>query len=322
MSTIKVTFKNYQNLTLASKHAFELAYNFNWVDSNFVGGPEELVRTQRAQVKIGISETLAAMWGLLSQDTITPSENLIKITFEFSKRYLIERLKDGTLTEKMEFWLSYANQPKTLPFDPSRIDFKLNDSLEVKVANKRLMTEEDETKLASSIISTRDNINAIFKDKFGEKLLLIDQERSLLELFRSANTEEEFSYRVAALGKLITNMNLDILRKETQTTNKEIKSIELLNKFLRIQSDKVEDLVLVKVLKNLNKLRQGYPVHGDNIGGLIEAHTSLDLDYPLKNFKVSWVKLMSHYSNLLENLLQIIKNLKWLAQHLGSRPQR
>lgn len=196
---------------------------------------------------------MAVSWGLSDTD-------LCKVLFEYGKRHVVQKIKDGTLAEKEELWLSTASHPTTCPFDPSRIkEDKV--SCEVEIPEKPLMEDKDEIKLASSIIDARDNVNAIFKQKYKENLLLLDQERNLLEFFRPANSKEEFSYRVAALGNIVGNLNIEIMRKVTDINDSSVKSVSLLDALLKSLTRKEEELI--KVFRNLNRRRQGYPVHGD-----------------------------------------------------------
>jgi len=279
------------------RHAIEFGFKFNVVDSSLIGAPEEKSETRDYFLKVGISETLAACWQLSDPD-------LFKVLFEYGKRYVIQKIKDGTLADEEELWLFTTSHPTTCPFDPSRIELKEKVSFEVEIPEKPLMQNQDEIKLASSIIDARDNINALFKQKYGENLLLFEQERNLLEFFRPANSQEEFSYRVTALGNTVGNLNIEILRKITKINDSSVKSISLLDTLLKNLTGKEEDLI--KVLRNLNRIRQGYPVHGDQAKGVLEAYSFFKLKYPLENFNEAWKILLTNYLSVLKDLLTIL----------------
>jgi hypothetical protein len=166
------------------------------------------------------------------------------------------------------------------------------------------MQNQDEIKLASSIIDARDNINAIFKQKYKENLLLLDQERNLLEFFRPANSKEEFSYRLAALGNIVGNLNIEIMRKVTDVNDSSVKSVSLLDALLKSLTRKEEDLI--KVFRNLNRIRQGYPVHGNYVEGVLEAHSFFKLKYPVESFNEVWETLLMNYLSALQDLLVIL----------------
>jgi len=115
--------------------------------------------------------------------------DLEKVLYEYSKRHVIKKLKDGTLGNREELWLSTLGYPNKCPFDPSKIKELGKRIFDVEIPEKVLMKDKSEIQLASSIIDTRDNINAIFSQKYNDKLLLLDQERNLLDFFREANSQ-------------------------------------------------------------------------------------------------------------------------------------
>jgi hypothetical protein len=292
-----VTFMGYEKLGKTGRLP-KVMFHFRVIDSSFKGTPEEENKAKDHYINVNITESVACCWNLDKND------DRIKVLFEFGKRHLIEKIKDGTLNEEEEFSVQSQGY---CPFDPAKIKMINNGSFEVEVLGKPLMQEEEEIKFASSIIDVRDNINALFKDKYGEKLLLLEQERNLLELFRSANSQEEFSFRLTALGNLVGSLNVDVLRKITQISNSNIKTISLLNEFIKTITGKEHDLI--KVFRNINQMRQGYPVHGDNVDGIKEAYDFFRLTYPLVDFKEAWKGLLKKYLFALKNLLEIIKSI-------------
>jgi hypothetical protein len=63
---------------------------------------------------VGISPTLKDMWALQGLP-------LVKTLFELGKRHLVEKVKDGTLTSKIELQLATSNSSNQAPFDTNRI---------------------------------------------------------------------------------------------------------------------------------------------------------------------------------------------------------
>src|SRR5690606_7293240 len=103
--------------------------------------------------------------------------DLAKILLQFGKDKIIEKLKEGTLTDDEELILLTSTHPKESPYDPDKLIDIENAEYEVEVGHKMLSEDIKENKLAASIIETRDRINAIFYSKHQKKLLLLNEER-------------------------------------------------------------------------------------------------------------------------------------------------
>jgi hypothetical protein len=87
-----------------------------------------------------------------------------------------------------------STQPSTCPYNAKDLAETKAAEYEIETGKKLLMQEIKENRLAASIIETRDIINAIFKTRHQENLLLLNQERNLLDFFETAILEEEFSH--------------------------------------------------------------------------------------------------------------------------------
>lgn len=295
-SLMVVTLHNYEKLPRIGRYTVA-AFDFTVVASSFKKKPEEKSKTQNCYIKVKVTDSLVNRWYIQDKD-------LLKILFEYGRRQMIQKIKDGSLSEEEEYWIS--SDLATCPFDPSKIELRSNTSFEVEIPEKPSMRNQEETELACSIISKRDEINALFRSKYGKKLLLLDQNRNLSDLFLPANSQEEFFYRVAVLGNLVGNLNVEILRKITKISGKNLQSINLLNEFLKKLTGKEE--ILIKIFRNIKYLRKGYPVHGDQLNGVIDAYSFFNLEYPLKDYKKTWKVLLKRYLQALEDLLKIIYN--------------
>ncbi|MCZ6702293.1 MAG: hypothetical protein O6940_04545 [Ignavibacteria bacterium] len=167
------------------------------------------------------------------------------------------------------------------------------------------MEDKSLIQIATSIIDYRDFINAIIKERHKEKLIIFSEERDILQLFRNANSTEEFVFRISALKTLVTNLNEPLLRKITGINDGKVKSISLLEIFLKGFKKFEEEPIAT--LKSINRLRQLYPIHGDNIGGVQEAHRKLNIEYPILNPSEAWKKVLMHYQDSLKGILEIIR---------------
>ena len=158
----------------------------------------------------------------------------------------------------------------------------------------------------TSIIEIRDYINAIFKERHGGKLLILKEERDVLQFFISTNSSEEFIYRLSALRNVVTNLNEAILREITKIDDSQVKSLSLLEKYLLTYNN--YDDFSIKVFRSINRLRQAYPIHGDNINGVQDAHKFFKLEYPISDYSESWKKLLINYLDALRRILETIQN--------------
>ncbi len=297
-----VSFRNPRHVLITSD-ATLYEFPFSVVDSSLAGAPEEETETQQHVVNVKISSTLASCWGLSKQD-------LVKVLFEYGKRHIDDKLKDGTLRDIEELSLNTVSHPTECPFNPSRISDPNQAIIDVEISEKTLVLDQTQSQLASLIIAVRDKINGIFCKKHGGKLTLINQERYLAELFREANSQEEFSYRLSALANLIRDLDNDILRSTTGTSDAALKSISLLEAYLEAIIGKTNEATyVIKILRNINKMRQGYPVHGDNVEGVLEAYKFLGIGYPIDNYQKAWKTLLEKYLSALQNLFEIIRSL-------------
>ena len=234
----------------------------------------------------------------------TTRYRFLKVAYEFGKRELIQKIKDGTITEYQELIITSVNSPQKCPYDSKKIKLTKGLSTEFEVEEK-IMEDNSLIQIAFSILSNRDFINALIKERHKEKLFLLAEERDFIQLFRNANSIEEFVFRITAFQLLITNLNEPLLRKLTLITDTKIKSISLLENYLKTYNK--YDKEVIKVFRNINRLRQLYPIHGDNVDGVLEAHRTLGINYPINNYSEAWKKILMIYDDSLKRILEIIK---------------
>jgi len=280
------------------RDAIEFSYPFLLVESDLVGKPEELSQSTKHELKVGVSGSLAACWNL-------PRHLLERVLFEYGNRYLRQKLRDGALSDTEELFLHTGNSENTCPYDPHRIGVVQGARIEIEDAKEKLMENLSFLQLASRIIDTRDNINALFHEKHGEKLIVAREERDLLQFFRDATTIEEFFFRICALANAATGLNITILRNITGTSDTKIKSVGLLERY--ISNNNYDNSVTPNTLRAINKLRQAYPVHGDRTDGVMKAHKYFGLAYPIADYSSAWSTVLTAYLDALERFLDNLK---------------
>ena len=278
-----------------SRDGLDYLFPFTVVDYELLGKPEELSKTTHHTIHVGISGSLIADWNY-------SDDELVKVLFEFGKRHISEKIKDRILTERESIELNSTNTQTEQPFIPSRIKNSIGANVLINLPDKANLSITNEITLAAKIIDTRDNINALFKNSHKDNLLQLHQERNLLELFRSTSSQEEFVYRLTSLANLATSLNNDVLRKITDIQDTKIKSIGLLEEYLKKEQFEDSDRAIL-VLRQINKLRQCYPVHGDQVQGVIEAYKFFNIEYPVTDFSDAWKVLLLNYFEALNLIL-------------------
>ena len=295
----KTLFFDLPGRNITGRDMTELFFPFRLVDDALIGSPEEMNRSSNHLIKVGVSGSLSACWDLTD-------DQLLRVMFEYGKRHVIQKVKDGTLGDEEELELNTYNAECPCPFDPSRLENPINAVVKINTTAKKIMENKTFLQLASAIIDARDNINAVFFGKYKDKLIIVGEERDLLQFFRDAETQEEFFFRMCALANAVTKMNIECLRKLTKITDKDFKSIKLLEEYLKKKN--ISDSKIIDVFRNINKMRQGYPVHGDRVKGVIDAHNYFSLDYPVTNYSAAWKTLLTYYRDSLHCLLENLKD--------------
>jgi hypothetical protein len=280
----------------SSRDAIEFLFDYDLVD-------EDGTNREEMAIKVMVTGDLCICWGFQIWQDSTNYNDLEKILLQYGKDRIIEKVKEKTLTEYEEMLLTTSNYPTERPFNPENLIETKFAEYEIETGNKMLSEEVKENKLAASIIETRDRINAIFHSKYRKKLLLLNEERNLLDFFKTAKTEEEFSHRLSSLAQVSRNMNVDVLRELTNETDKELGSVALLDKLLSAIG--IQDKKTTEILKHIGRIRQGYPVHTD-ITGVIQGYKYFGIKYPIEEYEVTWTTLLNHYLTSLTQLHEIL----------------
>lgn len=260
-------------------------------------------------IKVSISGSLAITWGF---QIWQPSENyfdLMKLLLPYAINEIKHKLEEGTLNDFEEIVLLTSTHPQEREYD-------INELAEVDGYEEEILRGETNTKtiseqisinqLAGDIIQYRDLINALVYNKHDEKLLELDQERNLLEFFKTAYSNEDFSHRIASLGGLIGKMNKRLLKALSNESDNSFGTIALLEKFVINIGGKDSEITIP--LRQINRLRQAYPIHTDKAKGVIEAHGYFDLDYPINDYEQAWETVLDRYLKSLKNLFELLKS--------------
>lgn len=279
----------------------EYYYRFSLVEVSLIGMPEENHYTSIHRINVFISGTMEAVW-LARQ----PNIDFLKVCYEYAKRELIQKVKDGSIQDNQALEIMSTNYPNECPFQSDRIVSEVGTFTDFEIA-ERIIEDISLLQIASTIIDVRDFINAIIKERHRKKLFLYSEERDLLQLLRPANTIEEFIFRISALNSFASNMDETLLRELTGITDPNIRSISLLQNYLQ-QFDNYDETI-INTFRNINRLRQMYPIHGDNVDGVQTAHRYFGINYPIDNSSGSWKSVLIFYRDSLQRILEIVRRI-------------
>ena len=285
----------------SSRDAIE--YLFDYV----IGEDEK--NLDRKQIKVSISGSLALQWGfsIWSSNSDYDYKELIRIFILLAKDKIQEKIKEGTLLDFEEIMFLTSSQIKK-PTNTKSINDSDPIEFEIEIESHAIMLKEEiaENKLAAAIIETRDIINSIFYNLHSARILMLDEERNLLDFFKSANSEEEYSHRIASLGQVARSLNIIILRKLTTETDTQIGSIQLLQKYFTLKNISIQEIT--PCLKHIGRIRQGYPIHSD-ITNVLDSYRYFGLTYPVENYELTWRILLEKYLAALKEFKKLLEDM-------------
>lgn len=290
-----IKFKEAKYIPPTSRLVFGFIYWYDILNEN--------ATIENKVIGVFASDILSMVWQLPFDNKLQDAE---KILLQFAKETIIEKLKEGTLNEQEEVVLMTATQPDLCPYNPQNLVETKYAEYEVETSSKLLMEEISENKLAASIIETRDIINVVFASKHNEKLLLLNQERNLLDFFKSARTEEDFSHRLSSLGQVSRYLNVSVLRKINNETDTQLGSVILLENFLA--SINRPNKIIIDTLRQIGRIRNGYPAHTD-IPDVVKGYKHFGLKYPVENYQIAWTTLLNYYLAALKELYGIFADI-------------
>lgn len=260
-------------------------------------------------VKIGISDVLLISWGYKLWETHVSNEEIIRLAFPFAIQLIKDKHIDGTLRNFDETILTTDNTNE-YPFNISKIEEIEGYTFTLEKTLTDISKIIETNHLADEIITLRDNINAIISLKFKVRFINLSQERYILDFFRPVNKTEEFTHRISLIGNLIGDYNVEFLREITRISDTTKQSLDLLESFyyqFKIEQDKINSIITN--LKKIRKVRQTYPIHTDNVKGVIDSINYFGIDYPIVDYEKAWKKILKSYRDTLKMMMIVSKEI-------------
>lgn len=261
------------------------------------------------QIEITLSRTLQTIWGL-DDDQI----NFVVGSIAFAN--VLELAKKDELHLLKPIVLNTFTSGKEPPTDLYPITAGSIFSF-AKISKKESQIDRiKQSFLYENISEIRDHINTYTKYFLGKRIFLIYQERALFDIYESTNSDKEFIHRLSSLTGLILAIDKKTIKNKLEKDSDDKTGvITLLEELLTIYSDKNTAKEICIVLKNINELRKGYPIHGDNIESIIPAHDYFNLTYPIDNYDLAWESILIKYFRAMNRIKEI-----FIKYHSDNKP--
>jgi hypothetical protein len=242
-----------------------------------------------------VSGTLQAIWNL-------SPEELGRVAATLALPHVIDSVHQGQFGKPQTLKINTYSAPHEVP--PVRA---LEGSIH-PLAEPQPPTRAPQVSFLSDDISeVRDQINALAKSLWGDRVLQLSQERSLIDMYKNADTQTEFRARIQSLGGIAKDLNRTLLAKVSGTPNPSaVGDFILLEQALATLGPQIDVASVTSNLKHINYLRQGYPAHGDNSDKFLLAHRHLTLPYPVQDFGEAWERIPLGYFGSMKALLELL----------------
>jgi hypothetical protein len=253
------------------------------------------------QVLAQVSGTLEAIWNI-SPDTMG------KIAATIALPRVLEAVREGRETELKTVKLNTYS----VPHEPPAVR-AAEGSIHPLTEPEPLKSSQPLSFLSDDISEVRDQINALAKSLWGDRILYLSQERPLLDMYKSAEDQTEFRARIQSLGVIAKDFNRTLLAKVSATTDPAgVGDFILLERALETLGDANAVKAVTANLKQINSLRQGYPAHGDNADKFLQAHRHFNLPYPVEDCAAAWERILSGYFSSMKALRDLLSR-SWQA---------
>ena len=249
---------------------------------------------------IQASRTLQTVWRVSNYQ-------MARIAASLATPYVLELAREDRLGDLSPFKLNTYSAPKSPPEEP-RIE---SGTIQAILATEPPMMQPSISFLSEDISEVRDQINALTKSLWGDRILLLSQERPLFDMYKNAKSAEDFRARIQSLGIIIKDLNRDALATAAGIQDpKDIGNFILLEKALGALTTAPEATAVVATFKQINFLRQGYPTHGDNAERFLRAHKHFGFPYPIADFSSAWEVILGKYFSAIKELRSLL-SLAW-----------
>lgn len=250
------------------------------------------VPEHRYALDIQASRTLQTVWRV-------SNDQMGRIAAVLATPYVLELAREDRLDELSPFKLNTYSAPKSPPEEP-RIEAG---TVRAVVTATSGPGASSLSFLSEDISEVRDQINALAKNLWGDRILLLSQERPLFDMYKNAKSAEDFRARIQSLGIIVKDLNRPQLAKAAGVADtKDVGDFILLEGALKSIAAESEVGAICATFKQINFLRQGYPTHGDNADKFLPAHKHFRLPYPIVEFSAAWEAILGNYFSAMKEI--------------------
>ena len=283
----------------------DIYFNYEIITTTKDGRKKPIESAKPYIIRVLISGSLAMNWGFGIWRPSEEYNDLIDLLFPYAVEHVKQQYKLGTLKELEEVKLLNKPSEPEYEIDEYGPVVGFEEFLEENDLTEDVKEVNVEISTASEIIEYRDHVNTLVYSKTQKRLLEIDQERNLNELFTVPSSKEEFWYSLASLANLVGKINKDCILDLMKNPTKETGTIKQLEVYLKTLSPDINNIIIP--LKSINHVRQGYPIHTDKVKNYITTLKYFGLDYPITDYSKSWNRILKGYSDALRKLFELLK---------------
>ena len=242
-----------------------------------------------------VSGTLQAIWNL-------SAEELGRVAATLALPHVVDAVRHGQFGTTQTVKINTYSAPHEAP--PVRA---LEGSIHPLTEPESRKPATQVSFLSDDISEVRDQINALAKSLWGDRVLQLSQERPLIDMYKNAENQTEFRARIQSLGVIAKDLNRALLAKVSGKPNpSDIGDFILLEHALVTLGAEVDVASVTDNLKHIKYLRQGYPAHGDNSDKFLQAHRHFTLPYPVQEFGEAWERILLGYFASMKALLELL----------------
>lgn len=254
--------------------------------------------TAAGEVDVSLSGTLQTMWGADHEPVSYSAAAAIPV--------ILQKVSDGEFHDKQHVDLNTSTASRT---PPDVRAYKVKELYEVPERIEDDLTEQPTgiSFLTEDISLVRDQINAVSIHLIGGKLLLLPQERALIDVYKGATDHDSFSARIQSLVGMIVAVNVEQIRISCPALSLEgAGQLTILEKYLETLCSRDVWYPIVGVLKRANDLRHGYPAHTDGANNVLPAHDYFGIRYPISDYFAAWETILGRYLTAMRSLLRVL----------------
>jgi len=261
-------------------------------------------RETEGSVEVVISGTLQAVWGV-------PDNQIQYPTGTAAAAKILEQASVKTPLQFEPIHLNTFSATERPPTQP-----QIGPGALIPIPDRdqesQLAREAPRLSIISSNISEiRDFINTISEKLIGDRLLLLLQERPLLDIYKDVRSPEEYSSRIQSLAGLTIAINKEAVGKFLGKEKvKDIGSLNLIEELLNKFADSSRANSICTVFKRLSDLRNGYPAHGDYVKRVVESHDFFKISYPVEDFSLAWDTILGKYFEAMKEMMTVLKQAR------------